>query len=56
MPTVFETPNTPVGMKVLGARRTDDAPPTDDDGAVAPAASQGGTSDAASPAKPKSVP
>ena len=73
MPTVFETPNTPVGMKVLGARRTDDASATD--GAAAPAANQaanqganqgaseaaaeGGPADAsnaANPAKPKSVP
>lgn len=26
MPTVFESPNTPIGLKTLGARRTDDTP------------------------------
>ncbi|MEY3143565.1 MAG: hypothetical protein RLY21_2058 [Planctomycetota bacterium] len=59
MPTVFETPNTPVGMKVLGARRTDDAPATDGEAARTPSAAPTGTTDAgdaASAGKPKSVP
>jgi hypothetical protein len=51
MPTVFESPNTPVGLKVLGARRTDDA-------ADAPPAAPTPASTTAepAPAKPKSVP
>ena len=48
MPVSFESPNTPIGLKVLGARRTDDA--ADASAAPQPAAPETGA------AQPKSAP
>jgi len=46
MPTVFESPDVPVGLKAMGARRTEEAAPVGNPTTTKPAASKPGEPDA----------